>query len=59
MKETALHFLACTLVVALLSAVAIESAFAQSQALNGQIEGTVLDQNKAAVPDARHHGNEH
>ena len=26
--------------------------FAQSQALNGQIEGTVLDQNKAAVPNA-------
>ena len=26
-------------------------AFAQSQALNGQIEGTVLDQKGAAVPD--------
>ncbi len=28
------------------------SAFAQSQALNGQIEGTVLDQTNAAVPNA-------
>ena len=52
MKQTVFQFLVCTLVVALLSAVAIESGFAQSQALNGQIEGIVLDQNKAALPDA-------
>jgi hypothetical protein len=52
MKEAALQLLALTLVVAVLSAVAIQSAVAQSQALNGQIEGTVLDQHKAAVPNA-------
>src|SRR3954469_8067129 len=49
MNERGLHLLACALAVALLSAFATPSTFAQSQALNGQVEGTVLDHN-AAVP---------
>jgi hypothetical protein len=52
MDETALHFLVCAIALGLLSVISTPSAFAQSQALNGQIEGTVFDQNKAAVPDA-------
>ncbi len=52
MKEIALHFLLCTIIVGILLAVVVPSAFAQSQALNGQIEGTVSDQNKAALPNA-------
>ncbi len=38
--------------VGLLFAASISPAFAQSQALNGQIEGTVLDQTGAAVANA-------
>jgi len=52
MKETALHFLISAIIVGLLLAVSTPFAFAQSQALNGQIEGTVLDPNNAAVPNA-------
>jgi hypothetical protein len=52
MKEIALHLLACAVIVGILSAVSMQSAFAQSQALNGQIEGTVLDQNNAVVLNA-------
>lgn len=52
LKETALHFLVSAIVVGLLLA-ASELTFAQSQALNGQIEGTVLDQNDAAVPNTK------
>ncbi len=52
MKETAFHILICPIALGLLSAVSMPSAFAQSQALNGQIEGTVLDQVNAAVPNA-------
>ncbi len=51
MKEAALNFLISAMVVGLLLA-ASELAVAQSQALNGQIEGTVSDQNNAAVPNA-------
>ena len=47
MKNTALQLLVCGLLFA-----SMPSALAQSQALNGQIEGTVLDQTGAAVPDA-------
>ncbi len=52
MKETAFKFLVCAIAVGTFSAVLVPFTFAQSQALNGQIEGTVLDQNKAAVPNA-------
>ena len=52
MKETALHLLICFIAIGILLAASISPAFAQSQALNGQIEGTVLDQNNAAVPNA-------
>ena len=48
MKETVLHLL---IIVGLLFA-APGLAIAQSQALNGQIEGTVLDQHHAAVAHA-------
>ncbi len=52
MKETAFKFLICAITIGTFSAVLVPFTFAQSQALNGQIEGTVLDQNKAAVPNA-------
>ncbi len=52
MKETALRFLPTALAISLLLAVSMTPTFAQSQALNGQIEGTVLDQVNAAVPNA-------
>src|SRR5215203_4012993 len=40
------------IIALLLFALAAASVFAQSQALNGQIEGTVSDQTGAAVPNA-------
>ena len=46
------HLLNCVIALSLLLAVSAPLAFAQSQALNGQIEGTVLDQVNAAVPNA-------
>ena len=52
MKETTLQLSICAIALALLLAASMPSAFAQSQALNGQIEGTALDANKAAVPNA-------
>jgi hypothetical protein len=52
MKEAALHRLVCTVIAGILLAASTPPAFAQSQALNGQIEGTALDANKAAVPNA-------
>ena len=51
MKETALQLLICAFALSLLFASSMSSTFAQSQALNGQIEGTVSDQNNAAVPN--------
>ncbi len=48
MKSKTLHTLFFLVIFGSLS-VCVLSAFAQSQALNGQIEGTVLDQNSAAV----------
>jgi len=44
--------LVCAIIAGLLLATSMPSASAQSQALNGQIEGTVLDQSNAAVPNA-------
>ncbi len=52
MKKTTLHFFVYTIFVGILLAVSIPPAFAQSQALNGQIEGTASDENNAAVPNA-------
>ncbi len=49
MKEPALHFLICAIAFSLLSAYSISSAIAQSQALNGLIEGIVSEQNNAAM----------
>lgn len=51
MKEPASHVFACLVAVGVLLA-AISPAFTQSQSQNGQIEGTVSDQNNAAVPNA-------
>jgi uncharacterized membrane protein len=51
-KETALRLILCAVAVGIFLAVLVPSASAQSQALNGQIEGTVLDQANAAVPNA-------
>ena len=48
MKKTILQLLIC----GLLFAASTPPTFAQSQALNGQIEGTILDQSSAAVPNA-------
>src|SRR5438552_5652417 len=42
----------CAIAADILFAAPTPSAFTQAQALNGQIEGTVSDQNKAAVPNA-------
>ena len=42
----------CAIAVGILFAASTPSAIAQSQALNGQIEGTVLDQNNSRVPNA-------
>ena len=47
----ALQFLICAIALGLLFASSMPSTFAQSQALNGQIEGTVSDQSNAAVPN--------
>ncbi len=53
MKETALQLLISAIALGLLLlAASMTSAVAQSQALNGQIEGTVSDQNNAAVTSA-------
>ena len=52
MKKTALQLLTCCIALGLLFASSMPLTFAQSQALNGQIEGTVLDQDDAAVPNA-------
>ena len=52
MKETASQLLICAIALGLLLAASIPSAVAQSQALNGQIEGTVSDQNNAAISNA-------
>jgi hypothetical protein len=51
MKSKALNSLIFYIIIGL-SAVSAQPAFAQSQALNGQIEGTVSDQNNAALPKA-------
>ena len=50
MKHVTLRFFIPAIVAGVLS-VAAEPASAQSQALNGQIEGTVTDENRAAVPN--------
>src|SRR5688572_26027509 len=52
MKRTPLQLLICAIAFGLLLAASMPSAVAQSQASNGQIEGTVSDQNNAAVSDA-------
>ncbi len=52
MKSKALHLLVFPIIGSLLLIVNLPSAFAQSQALNGQIEGTVLDQTSAVVSNA-------
>jgi hypothetical protein len=52
MQKALFKFSVCAIAVGLISVVLVPFTFAQSQALNGQIEGTVLDQNKAAVSDA-------
>jgi hypothetical protein len=52
MKEKILHlFVPCVSFCLLFAAPAL-SAYAQSQALNGQIEGTVSDQNNAVIANA-------
>ncbi len=51
MKTTALHFFICVFAISLLFAVLTSSVVAQSQALNGQIEGTISDQTGAALPN--------
>ena len=52
MKSIGFHTLIFTIISGLFSAVSVPPASGQSQALNGQIEGTVLDQSNAAVPNA-------
>jgi hypothetical protein len=43
-EKNGFTYLICTIAVGLLLAATMPSAFAQSQALNGQIEGTVLEE---------------
>ena len=50
--KTTLHFLSRAFALGLLFIASTMSVSAQSQALNGQIEGTVSDQNNAAVANA-------
>ena len=50
MKETAQQLFFCAIALGLLLAASMPSVVAQSQASNGQIEGTVSDQNNAGVP---------
>lgn len=52
MKKSATKFLVFPAVFGIFLACAQFDIFAQSQALNGQIEGTVSDQTGAAVPNA-------
>ena len=52
MKCKAPDILVILIITGLLWFSPLPSTFAQSQALNGQIEGTVSDQNNAAVPNA-------
>jgi len=52
MKDISLHLLINIIALGILLAASTPSAFAQSQALNGQIEGTVSDENNEAVPNA-------
>ena len=52
MKQTAFKLLVCAIAAGAFSAVVVPFTFAQSQALNGQIEGTALDQHQTAVPNA-------
>lgn len=52
MKRKSSYAFFYPVLIGLLLAVSTSSAFAQSQALNGQIEGTILDQAGAAVPNA-------
>lgn len=52
MKRPVLHIFVCFILIGGFFAVSMPFAFAQSQALNGQIEGTVLDQTLAAVANA-------
>lgn len=50
-REAILRLSFSALFVLLITAISTPSTFAQSQALNGQIEGTVSDENYAAVPN--------
>ncbi len=52
MKGNGLHTLIFPIALGLSSFFSVPPALAQSQALNGQIEGTVVDQANAAVPNA-------
>lgn len=52
MKRKALHIFVISAIACSLWFSHAPSIFAQSQALNAQIEGTVLDQNNAAIPNA-------
>ncbi len=52
MKGKPPHILVFLIIAGILLSASMPSAFAQSQALNGQIEGTVSDQNNAAVSNA-------
>ncbi|MEO8042654.1 MAG: TonB-dependent receptor, partial [Acidobacteriota bacterium] len=52
MKDKASLLLIRSVAMGILLAAAISSSLAQSQSQNGQIEGTVSDENRAAVPNA-------
>ncbi len=51
MKGKPSHILVFLILAGILLSASVPSAFAQSQALNGQIEGTMSDQSNAAVPN--------
>jgi hypothetical protein len=51
MADPASHHLIRVVIAGIIFGAAMLPAFAQSQALNGQIEGTVSDSNNAAVPN--------
>ncbi len=51
MKNKSPHILVFLIIAGILLSASLPSTFAQSQALNGQIEGTVSDQSNAVVPN--------
>src|SRR5215211_6979970 len=53
MRSSSIHFFVCACALTILLTAPSQSALAQSQASNGQIEGGVIAQNGSGVPGVR------